>query len=74
MVKIKKMKVKFNKKLYTKEAIDLAISAYDSLARFFVFDQEDYWVVEIKGKGEVEEELLKAEFSNFVLANVKNNL
>lgn len=68
------MEIKFNKKLYTKEAIEEAITAYKELAVFSLADSEDYWKVKIDKQGELETDLLRAEFSNFVLANVKNVL
>ena len=67
------MEIRFNKKLYPVAAIKNAIEAYNSLAEFVLSDVEDYFVVRINNIETEIEPVLKDEFCNYVLAQVKGS-
>jgi len=59
--------IKFNKKIYSLEAINKAIEEFKNLADFKVTDSNDYLEVEIDKIGNEVKDVLKDEFSNYVL-------
>jgi len=63
--------LKFNTKIYKKEAIQKAISAYSHLARFRVKDDKDYKVVEIDKVDPDLKGIFCDEFANYVLGMSK---
>jgi hypothetical protein len=59
--------LRFNKKVYRKEAIEKAVCAYSHLATFRVNDRRDYTVVRIEGIGLGLKSIFCDEFANYVL-------
>lgn len=65
------MEIKFNKKLYTKEAIQAAVKAYDGLADFDLEEDANYFIVNLDKIDKEVELNIRDEFCNYVLSNVK---
>lgn len=66
--------LKFNTKIYKKEAIQEAVSAYTSLAKFRVKDNKDYIKVKIEDIDAEVKDILIDEFANYVLGMTKKCL
>jgi hypothetical protein len=64
--------LKFNSKIYKKEAIQETISAYSSLAKFRIKVAKDYIEVKIDHIATGFKDVLADEFSNYVLGMTKN--
>lgn len=64
------MILKLNKEIYSQKAVFRAIKAYKNLANFKLNKKGKYFTVNGTTKLE-NKELLKNEFLNFVLANIK---
>lgn len=64
------MILKLNKEIYSQKAVFRAIKAYKNLAKFKLSKKRKYFTVSGTTKSE-NKELLKNEFLNFVLANIK---
>ncbi|MGB9707513.1 MAG: HxsD-like protein [Microgenomates group bacterium] len=64
-----KYEVKFNKKLYRKKAIKIAVNSFQKLAKFTVKNDKDYFIVLIQPFYKEVEDTIKDEFNNFVLAH-----
>lgn len=73
MVKKKKIKkIKFNKKFYTLRAIKKAVRAYQKLADFDFKEDKKSIKVTMKNIDQDVENIIEDEFSNYVLATMKN--
>jgi hypothetical protein len=59
--------IKFNKKIYNLEAVKKAIEEFKDLAEFKVKDLDNYIEVEIDKIDNEVKDVLKDEFSNYVL-------
>jgi len=59
--------IKFNKKIYSLEAIKKAIEEFKNLAEFQIKDSDNYIEVEIDKIDSEYKGILKDEFNNFVL-------
>jgi len=59
--------IRFNKKIYSLAAIKKAIEEFKNLAEFKVTDTNDYLEVEIDKIDHEVKDVLKDEFSNYVL-------
>ncbi|MFA5188672.1 MAG: HxsD-like protein [Patescibacteria group bacterium] len=59
--------IKFNKKIYSLEAIEKAINEFKNLAEFKIKDEADYFEVQIDKIDNEYEGVLKDEFGNYVL-------
>ncbi|MCX6745855.1 MAG: HxsD-like protein [Candidatus Parcubacteria bacterium] len=59
--------IKFNKKIYSLEAVKKAIEEFKSLAEFKIKDLDKYIEVEIDKIDNEYKGILKDEFSNYVL-------
>lgn len=66
--------LKFNTRIYKKEAIQEAISAYSHLAKFKIKDNKDYIKVKIDNIDPEVKENLSDEFANYVLGMTKKCL
>lgn len=65
------MQIRFTKKIYTRGAIQASINAFDHLADFAVVSQKDAITVTIENIDKELIDVLKGEFCNFVLAELK---
>jgi len=63
--------VRFNTKIYKREAIKKTLSAYSSLADFILRERRDYIDVEIWNPVSQSGNILADEFSNYALGMVK---
>lgn len=63
--------LKFNTKIYKKEAIKEAISAYSHLAKFTINNTKNYIRVKIDNANSEFKNILRNEFSNYVLGMTK---
>lgn len=66
------MEIRFNKKLYSSKAIEIAIEAYDDLAEFLLSENDEYFLVKISSVNSEMGDVIGDEFSNFVLAQAKS--
>lgn len=66
--------LKFNTRIYRREAIQKAISAYSHLARFHFKDNKDYIKVKIDKIDSKVRNSLPDEFANYVLGMTKKCL
>lgn len=64
-------KINFNKKIYTKKAIEKSIEAFSHLARFRVSPSAGHFVVSADAVDEDVKDVFKDEFCDFVLAELK---
>lgn len=62
------MVIKFHKKLYKKKAIEAAIQDYEKLADFILKERSGYYELRIKKIDEDVKDIIKDEFSNYVLS------
>ena len=65
------MEIRFNKKLYSRKAIETAIEAYKDLAEFLVTENDEYFLVNITKVNPEMGDVVGDEFSNFVLAQIR---
>jgi hypothetical protein len=65
-------RVKFNKNIYQLKAVKQAIEDYSSLAKFSLAEGDNYYCVNITGITREYKDILKDEFSNYVLVLTKN--
>lgn len=70
----RKMDLKFNTKIYKKKAIQEAISAYSSLAKFKVEDVKDYINIHMKDIDSSVKDVIADEFANYALGMTKKCL
>jgi len=66
--------LKFNIRIYKKEAIRQGISAYSHLAKFKIKDNKGYLKVKIEKINPEVKDMLVDEFSNYVLGMTKKCL
>ncbi len=67
------MTIDFSKKLYSLKAIKKSIEAYNELAKFSIDKNKNKIKVKVTNiDKELNEELLKNEFCNYVLSEIKN--
>jgi len=66
--------LRFNARIYKKEAVQEGISAYSHLAKFKVKDNQDYIKVNIENIDSEVKNILPGEFANYVLAMTKKCL
>jgi hypothetical protein len=59
--------LRFNARIYKKQAIQAAINAYSDLARFKVKDNKKYTSIEITDVDPKFKRVLRDEFANYVL-------
>lgn len=71
-MKNNKLEIKFNKNLYQKKALVLAIEAFGHLAEFDIKSKGVYFIIEISPKQEMDKEALIKEFANYCLYSMKN--
>ena len=64
--------VDFDKQLYSKQAINDSIEAFEEVAEFGFQEEEDFYKVSIRTSGENSPEFIRDEFNNYVLALMKN--
>jgi len=67
-----KIVVNFNKNFYNFEAIKDAIKVYEKLANFMIEKNKKYIEVTIECADKEVENLIKDEFCNYVLSEIKN--
>ena len=68
------MIINFSKKIYNLNAIKRSIKAYEGLAVFVVVNEKNNIQVKINNiSNNLNEEIIKNEFCNYVLSEVKNN-
>ncbi len=67
-----KIIVNFNKNFYNLRVIKNAIKAYEKLANFIIEKDEKYTKVTIECRDKEVENVIKDEFCNYVLSEVKN--
>jgi len=60
------------KGFYNRKAIKSAIRAYNGLADFECLDKKDKFEVKIKNIDKSFEKIIKDEFCNYILAEIKN--
>lgn len=65
------IQIKFNKSIYSKRAIELAILAYKNLANFLVKEERNYTKVGISNFKKSKPDLIKNEFCNYVLHSIR---
>jgi len=70
--KTKIVVLRFNKSIYSKKAVQDAVRAYFSLAKFSLFERKVYWQVRIAQLPPGLKNRLPLEFSNAVLILTKN--
>lgn len=63
--------INFSKKIYPKKAIQSGIEAFKHLAEFKLTNKRNYFNIRIVRLGNEENTTLKDEFSNFILAMIK---
>jgi len=68
------MKIKFNNQIYNEKAIKTAVSAYNKIAKIKVQKTRSYYLVNIKNAKSCFKQVLKDEFSNYVLGLTKKCL
>jgi len=66
------MIIKFNKNFYNLEAVKRGIGAYKKLADFNINEKRDFIEITIKNIDKDFKDILLDEFSNYVLAETKN--
>ncbi len=71
-MKNKTKELKFNKKIYKKKIIKVAIASFADLAEFAIQTSKSYFFVKINVKDDVDDEKLLNEFVNYVLYSMKN--
>lgn len=67
----KEESINFSKKIYPKKAIQAGIESFKHLAEFEISDKKKYSVVKINKIDSEPASIIKDEFSNFVLAMIK---
>ena len=67
-----KIIINFNKNFYNFGAIKDAIKAYEKLANFMIEKNKEYIKVTIECLDKEVESLIKDEFCNYVLSEIKN--
>lgn len=63
------MTLRFNKSIYSRQALEKSIKAYKNLAKFSLKEDRDYFILESKNSGN-NDEILEKEFKNYVLMEV----
>ena len=63
--------VNFNKKIYPKKAIQLSVGSFKHLAKFEIIGKGGCFTVKINKFNAESASIIKDEFSNFVLAMIK---
>lgn len=66
--------IRFNTKIYKKQAIQEAIFAYSNLAKFKVKENKDYIKVKIENIDPDAKDIIVDEFANYALAIAKKCL
>jgi len=69
--KLQIMEINFNKKFYSQRAIKKAIRAYQKLARFKIKEEKKYFRVILDKIDPEIKNIIKDEFSNYVLSEVE---
>lgn len=64
--------IKFNKKLYPDKCILSSIVAFKHLGQFHVKNEGDYIIVTLNRVNPAVKNIIKDEFSNYVLAKIKS--
>lgn len=67
------MEIKFDKKLYNKNAIEAAIQDYREVADFDLAEGDNLYTVKISKIDKEVEKIIKDEFCNYVLFCMTNN-
>jgi hypothetical protein len=65
------MTINFNKNIYPLKAIEKTVQAYKNLAKFKTIEKGDYYVTEITNIEKDVENIIKDEFCNYVLSQIK---
>jgi len=63
--------IKFNNKIYPEKAVLLSIEAFKHLAHFQIKQKDDYFIVTLTQINPAVKNIIKEEFSNYVLAKTK---
>lgn len=67
-----KLIIKFNKKIYPLAVIKTSIKSFEPVAKFQIKNTKDYIIVILNKIQPNIKEVIKDEFSNYVLANINN--
>lgn len=59
--------IKFNKRIYSQKAIEEAIRKFKGLVNLQLIEKNNYFIVKTKSGNKKMAEILKDEFSNYVL-------
>jgi hypothetical protein len=70
----KQITIVFSKKFYSMESIKKTILAYKKFGQFSVKEEKNYIKVNIINPEKKIKDIIKDEFSNYVLAETKNEL
>ena len=65
--------IRFNKKIYPDKAVLSSMEAFKHLARFQVKQEGDYIIVTLSQINPAVKNIVKEEFSNYVLAKIKTD-
>jgi len=65
------MTITFNKAIYPLKAIKIAIQSYKGLGKFKLTEKNRYFVVRLTNIKKGVEKIIKDEFCNYVLSQVK---
>ena len=65
------MIISFNKSIYPLKAIKKTIQAYKNLAKFKIIEKGSYFITELTDIKKEVENIIKDEFCNYVLSQVK---
>lgn len=65
--------IKFRKELYPLAALEAAISAFQNLAHFNLSENKHYYLIKITKVNPAAKDLIRYEFSNYVLGSITNS-
>lgn len=59
--------INFSRKIYSRQAIEKAMEDFQNLARFYLEEKEDYYVVSMKDIDPEVQDSIRDEFCNYVI-------
>lgn len=65
------MTISFNKSIYPLKAIKRTVQAYKNLAKFKIVEKGEYFMTELTDIKKEVESVIKDEFCNYVLSQIK---
>lgn len=65
------MIINLNKNIYPLSAIKSSIQAYKKLAKFYLLEKDNYYVLTLSDIDEQVKQVIKDEFCNYILSQVK---